>query len=105
MPHGHRRRRVPVSPQWTRRLLFREVSMTKDKSLGLKISEVIWEHEPLVAELDMESCARAASEVAGVLGCLVATLTAAYPEKYDELMALITGKVENTAKTVGARAR
>lgn len=75
-----------------------------DKSLGMKISELIWEHDPKVTECDPEACARAANELAGVLGALVATLTIVEPDRHNQVMGLVMDAIERSARTIRARA-
>jgi hypothetical protein len=76
----------------------------KNKSLGRKLSELIWAHDPDVTKVDPVACAKAANEVAGVLGCLVAALTIAEPERHDEVVAIAMGVVDKTAKSIRTKA-
>jgi hypothetical protein len=87
------------SPQSIRRLEIVEHVMT-EKSLGLKVSELIWEHDPKVPQCDPEACAKAAAALAGVLGALVATLTVREPERHDRIVALLVGVIEENAKAI-----
>jgi len=49
--------------------------MNKD-GLGMELSKVLFKHEPTLLACDLNASARAAAEVANLLGCILATVLA-----------------------------
>lgn len=74
-----------------------------DKSLGLRISEVIWEHCPGVMEGDLDAALDAAAEVSSVLGCLVALIALDDKKLEKVLMVKIGDTIGKAAGNVRAR--
>lgn len=73
-----------------------------EKNIGVKLSELIWEHYPKIKTCDREDCMKAAAVVANILGCLVATLSAHY--EHDEIMEGVVAIIEKESSAVEAKA-
>lgn len=74
-----------------------------EKSLGLRVSEVIWTYAPGVMACDHDACARAAGEVAGVFGCIVAMM-AAHGNDEDKVIAALADIIRTTSTRIQANA-
>jgi hypothetical protein len=72
--------------------------------LGLDLSKVLFEHEPMLLVCDLEASVRAAAEVSNLLGYIMATMLVKYPEGYDAVFQAVIKKVRESAQEIANKA-
>lgn len=74
-------------------------------TLGLALSKVLFDHEPGLLVCDMEATAKAAAEIAELLGCILANVVLKQPDQYEELLPVIMKHIDAVAWDTAEKAR
>lgn len=67
-------------------------------SLGEELTNVLFRREPTLLNADMDATARAAVEIANLLGCIMATLLVQRPDIYRTAMEAVFKQAHKSAE-------